>query len=223
MIKNMWLLLLVVSLSACMEKAALQTQASAQSEVQANEYQVFINFKQQDKDQEPLMLKLEEQTSKFVKWFKEQFSHDQLVGENMRLQPVYEYPKLQARQLVSYEVSQRFRLTGLSFEQYNLLMQELATFKAESFGLQSVQASQEALNNARVKLVEEAFVKSKAKAEHLAELSNLCTLRVADIKEYDQGGAQPRMMSMRVKSESNAPSKQSQNVRLEVTWSAKPC
>ncbi|MEH6347273.1 MAG: SIMPL domain-containing protein [Bermanella sp.] len=223
MIKNLWLLLLVVSLSACMEKAALQTQASAQSEIQANEYQVFVNFKQQDKDQESLMLKLEEKTSKFVSWSQQQFTHEQLVGEDMRLQPVYEYPKHQARQLVSYEVSQKFRLTNLTFEQYNLLMQQLATFKAESFGLQSVQASQKALNNSRVKLVEEAFVKNKAKAEHLAGLSNLCELRVADIKEYDQGGSQPRMMSMRAKSDSNAPSKQSQNVRIEVTWWAKPC
>lgn len=223
MIKNLWLLLLVTALSACMEKAALQTQASAQSEIQANEYQVFINFKQQDKDQESLMLKLEEKTSKFVSWSQQQFTHEQLVGEDMRLQPVYEYPKHQARQLVSYEVSQRFRLTNLTFEQYNMLMQQLATFKAESFGLQSVQASQEALNNSRVKMVEEAFVKNKAKAEHLAELSNLCELKVADIKEYDQGGSQPRMMHLKSKADSNAPSKQSQSVRLEVTWSAKPC
>ena len=223
MMKNIWIVSLMVLLSACMEKAVLQTQASAQAEVQANEYQVFINFKQQDKDQESLMLKIEGQTTEFVKWSKKQFTPEQLVGEDMRLQPVYEYPKHQARQLVSFEVSQRFRLTGLNFEQYNLLMKELATFKAESFGLHLVQASQETLNNSRVKLVEEAFVKSQAKAEHLAGLSNLCELRVADIKEYDQGGVQPRMMSMRAKSDSNAPSKQSQSVRLEVIWSAKPC
>jgi uncharacterized protein YggE len=215
--------LLMVGLTACNEPASLQTQASAQAQVVANEYRLFINFKQANQNQETLMKLLQDQTAHFISWFKQGFSEEQLVGENIRLQPLYEYPKHQVRQLVSYEGSQQFSLIGLSFEQYNQLMKELPTFKSESFGLQSVQASEEALTTSRGNLVEEAFAKNQAKAQHLAKLSELCELKVVEIKEYDQGGGQPRMMSMRMKEDSNAPSQHSHSVRMEVTWSAHPC
>ncbi len=215
--------LLLVGLTACKDVASLQTQASAQSQIVANEYRLFINFKQASKDQKELMEALNEQSTHFVGWFNQHFNKEQLVGEGIRLQPMYEYPKNEVRRLVSYEGSQRFNLVGLTFQQYNQLMQELAAFKAESFGLQSVQASDTAVFESRAKLVEEAFTLNEAKARHLAQLSSLCELRVTDIKEFDQGGSQPRMMSMRIKEDSNAPSSQSQSVRLEITWSAHPC
>lgn len=223
MLKIIAAVCLLVGLTACKDVASLQTQANAQAQVVANEYQLFIHFKQVNPDQSLLMASLQKQSAQFVGWFNQHFNKEQLVGESIRLQPMYEYPKHQVRQLVSYEGSQRFSLIGLTFEQYNQLMQELPTFKAESFGLQNVRASEKAMTESRVKLVEEAFAKSQAKAHHLAQLSSLCEIKVVDIKEYDQGGAQPRMMSMRMKEDSNAPSNQSHSVRLEVTWSAYPC
>jgi len=223
MLKIVTAALLLVGLTACKEVASLQTQANAQAQVVANEYRLFINFKQVNKEQKDLMAALQKQSAQFVGWFNQQFNQEQLVGESIRLQPVYEYPKNQARQLISYEGSQRFSLVGLTFKQYTQLMQELASFKAESYGLQSVRASDAAVSDTRAKLVEDAFKKNQDKARHLAQLSNLCELKVADIKEYDQGGSQPRMMSMRTKEDSNAPSHQSHSVRVEVTWSANPC
>ena len=223
MLKIISAVLLLAGLTACKDEASLQTQANAQAQVVANEYELFVNFKQANKDQAVLMASLQKQSTHFIGWFNEHFSKGNLVGESIRLQPMYEYPKHQVRQLVSFEGSQRFSLVGLSFEQYNQLMQELPVFKAESFGLQGVKASKEAMTESRIKLVEEAFAKNQAKARHLAQLSNLCEIEVTDIKEYDQGGSQPRMMSMRMKEDSNAPSNQSHSVRLEVTWSAYPC
>lgn len=223
MLKIISAVLLLVGLTGCKEVASLQTQASAQAKVVANEYELFINFKQTHKEQTVLMASLQKQSTDFIGWFNQHFNKENLVGESIRLQPMYEYPKHKVRQLVSFEGSQRFSLVGLTFKQYNRLMQELPVFKAESFGLQEVKAGKEAMTESRIKLVEEAFAKNQAKARHLAQLSNLCEIKVADIKEYDQGGSQPRMMSMRMKDDSNAPSKQSHSVRLEITWSAYPC
>ena len=223
MIKIIWIAILVTSLTACKETASLQTQGSAQAQVVANEYQLFINFKQGAKDQKELMEALQKKTSEFIGWFNGNYNAEKIVGENIRLQPQYEYPKNQVRKLIAYEANQRFRLIGLTYQQYNQLMKDLPDFKAESFGLQTVKASDEALLQSRVKLVEEAFLQSQTRAQQLADLSQLCELTVLDIKEFDQGGSQPRMMSMRMKEDSSAPSQHSHSVRVEVTWSANPC
>ncbi len=216
-------ILLMASLSACKNEASLQTQASAKQALVADEYAVFVSFKLKGEDQKKLMEAFLNKTESFVAWTHQSYSKDQLAGESINLQPVYEYPKNKPREVVAYEVSQRFTISALSFEQYNKLLPELPTFNAHSFGQSGIKVSDQQAMLARQALVSDAFAKNQQKASHLAQLSGLCGLKVVEVKEFDQGGAQPRMMLMQAKGGSQAPSKQTLSVRLDIKWWAEPC
>ncbi len=216
-------LLLVASLSACKDEASLHTQASAKTQVSADEYLVFVDFKHKGVNQKTLMAEFLKKTETFVAWAHQEFSKDQLAGENINLQPVYEYPENKPRHIVAYQVNQRFKISGLSFEQYNKLLPELPAFNAQSFGQAGIKVSEQQTFITRQKLASDAFAKNQQKANHLAQLSGLCKLEVSEVKEFDQGGAQPRMMMMKSKEGAQAPSKQTLSVRLGIKWRAESC
>jgi len=216
-------ILLMVSLSACKNEASLQTQASAKQELVVDEYAVYVDFKLKGEDQKKLMAEFLKKTEIFVAWVHLEFSKDQLAGENINLQPVYAYPENQPRHIVAYQVNQRFKISALSFEQYNKLLPELPAFNAQSFGQAGVKVSEQQASLTRQKLASDAFAKNQQKANHLAQLSGLCKLEVLEVKEFDQGGAQPRMMMMKSKEGAQAPSKQTLSVRLDIKWRAEPC
>jgi len=216
-------ILLMVSLSACKNEASLQTQASAKQELVVDEYAVFVDFKLKGEDQKKLMAEFLKKTETFVAWAHQGFSKDQLAGENINLQPVYAYPENQPRHIVAYQVNQRFKISALSFEQYNKLLPELPAFNAQSFGQAGVKVSEQQASLTRQKLASDAFAKNQQKANHLAQLSGLCKLEVLEVKEFDQGGAQPRMMMMKSKEGAQAPSKQTLSVRLDINWRAESC
>ena len=221
--KYMLVMLLVAFLAACKDEASLQTQASAKQELVVDEYAVFVGFKLKGEDQKKLMADFLKKTEKFVTWAHQEYSKDQLAGENINLQPVYEYPENKPRRIVAYQVNQRFKISALSFDEYNKLLPELPAFNAQSFGQAGVKVSEQQASLTRQKLASDAFAKNQQKANHLAQLSGLCKLEVLEVKEFDQGGAQPRMMMMKSKEGAQAPSKQTLSVRLDIKWRAESC
>ncbi len=220
--KGILALLCSLTLSACQIDANLQTQASAKAELLVDEYAVFVEFKQQGKNQEKLMKDFSGITDAFVSWVNDQSLQNKLSADSLRLQPVYEYPANKPRQIVSFEISQRFNVSGLSMDQYSQVLPQLATLNAYAFGQSGITVSDQQAGQARQKLVTQAFNKNQQKASHLAVLSGLCDLKVLEVKEFDQNGGQPRMM-MQAKGGSLAPSKQTLSVRLDIKWQASPC
>ena len=219
--KSFLALLYSLTLSACQIDASLQTQASAKTELLADEYAVFVEFKQQGKNQEKLMKDFSGKTDAFMSWINDKSLQSKLSADSLRLQPVYEHPANKPRQIVSFEVNQRFNVSGLSMEQYSQVLPQLVMLNAHAFGQSGITVSDLQAGQARKKLVTQAFKKNQQKANHLAGLSGLCELKVLEIKEFDQGG-QPRMM-MQAKGGSLAPSKKTLSVRLDITWQASSC
>jgi uncharacterized protein YggE len=221
--KGVLALLCGLALSACQVDASLQTQVSAKAELLADEYIVFVEFKHQGVDQKKLMVEFSGKTDAFMRWANDQSLQMLLSAERLHLQPVYEYPANKPRQRVSFEVSQQFKVSGLSLHQYSEILPQLASLNAHAFGQWGVKVSDGQAVQTRQRLVTEAFEKSQQKANHLAQLSNLCELSVLEIKEFDQDGGQPRMMMMEAKGSSVAPSQQTLSVRLDIKWQASPC
>ncbi|WP_283789300.1 SIMPL domain-containing protein [Bermanella sp. WJH001] len=221
-IGSVGLLAVLFGLAGCLAtgEAQILTQGQGEVALKADQYSIQLGFSEQALSSAAALAKLNGSLAGFIKW--KNASGFNVSTQNESVQPIYQYPKNQPRQITGYQAQHSYIVKGLNLQQYDNTMKTLAAFKPESLYQGEVGVSESIRKQAEQQAYDLAYQANRERMKTLTALAKLCWPKVKEIKEYSNSHGGPRVMMMEAKSAPVA-NEHTISVRLEMIWQASEC